>query len=461
MFGMSVSDLHSFARSEFGGSDLGDARLDRRLVNLVEKLAADPGMSIPKAMGDWSQAKAAYRFFANDDVTRDKVLDSHYAATVERVADSGAVLVVQDSCYLNYTHHPATEGLGNIGSKGQKNQLRGVMLHSSLAVAPGTHRVMGLLDQQVVVREGYQAKDEKSKKMRKRGDRESEKWSRGAHNVAARLPQPASLIFVFDREGDVFEAIEQIQDLGARFVIRAEYNRLLEADGGERAYLLDSVRKEAAVARMSVTVPAGGGRAERIADVVLRAGSYAIRPPSDRKRRGCSRKVNLLWIVEEKPPKGVAALEWYLLTSEPLDTAEAAIAVARHYCGRWKIEEWHKALKTGCKMEERQLEDWGRLGVLLAILSVVAWRLLVLRDAARAEVDCPADALSEEDREILRRLQPSLARNAPAREYLRAVAKLGGFLARKSDGHPGWITLWLGYARLCDMRLGFRAAGGR
>jgi hypothetical protein len=149
------------------------------------------------------------------------------------------------------------------------------------------------------------------------------------------------------------------------------------------------------------------------------------------------------------------------VTSEPLDTPEAAIAVARHYCGRWTIEEWHKALKTGCKMEERQLEDWDRLEILLALFSVIAWRLLVLRDAARAEEACPPDALSDEDREILRKVQPKLPRNADAREYLRAVAKLGGFMARKSDGHPGWMTLWLGYARLCDMRLGFRAAGRR
>jgi hypothetical protein len=413
------------------------------------------------AWGKSKSRKAAYRFFANDDVTREKVLDPHYAATVGRVAGLGAVLVVQDSCFLNYTHHPGTEGLGNIGSKGQKNQLRGVMLHSSLAVTPGTHRVMGLLDQQVVVREGYQAKDEKSKKMRRRGDRESEKWSRGARNVVGRLPEAGLLVFVFDREGDVFEAIEQIQDLGSRFVIRANHNRLLEAADGERAYLLDATQKRPVLTRMSVTVPAGSGRKERTADVALRAGQYAIRPPSDHKRRGDSRQVNLLWIVEEKPPKGVEALEWHLVTSEPLDTPEAAIAVARHYCGRWKIEEWHKALKTGCKMEERQLEDWDRLEILLALLSVIAWRLLVLRDAARAEEACPPDALSDEDREILRKVQPKLHKNADAREYLRAVAKLGGFLARKSDGHPGWMTLWLGYARLCDMRLGFRAAGGR
>ena len=135
MSGFSLSDLGAFAREEFGRSDLGDARLDDRLLKMVEKLAADPGMSIPKAMGDWGQAKAAYRFFDNDDVTREKILDPHYGATADRLLEHASVLVIQDSGYLNYTHRPGTEGLGNIGTKGQKNQLRGVLIHSSLAIS--------------------------------------------------------------------------------------------------------------------------------------------------------------------------------------------------------------------------------------------------------------------------------------------------------------------------------------
>lgn len=453
---MNLSDLQAFAQNEFGDSVLGDARLDRRLLSIAEKLAADPGMSLPKAMGTWSQAKAAYRFFANDVVTHEKVIGPHFGATAGRAAEFDEVLVIQDSCFLNYTHHPSTEGLGSIGIR-TGNSLRGVMLHSSLAVEPGTHRVIGLLDQQVVVRKGHQVKGEGSKKMRRRG-RESEKWLHGVRNTLERLQRAGSLIFIFDREGDVFEVIEQIQDAGARFVIRANHNRLLDGFGTERKYLLDAVRKEHALARMSVKVPAGGGRKERIAEVALHSGSYPIRPPADRKRRGQARQVNLLWVVEENPPRRVEALEWCLVTSEPMQTAEAAIAVARHYCGRWKIEEWHKALKTGCKMEERQLAGWDRLEVLLAILSVIAWRLLAVRDAARTEEPCPPEILSEEDRAILRRVQPTLLPAANSRDYLRAIAKLGGFMARKSDGDPGWMTLWLGYARLSDMRLGYNTA---
>ncbi len=460
MSGFNVSDLQAFAREEFGQSDLGDARLDDRLQKLVEKLAADPGMSIPKAMGDWSQAKAAYRFFANDDVTREKILDPHYRATSKRLTEMESVLVVQDSCFLNYTHHPATEGLGNIGSKGQKNQLRGVIIHSALAVEPGTHRVLGLLDQQVIVRKDDPAAEERSRK-RRRPDRESLKWPRGARNAAGRVRQPSGLIFVFDREGDLFEAIEEIQDLGARFVIRANYNRRLQEEGGPSAYLLEAIRKAPVIAHMPVQVAAGGGRPQRTAEVALHAGCYAIMPPKARGRRGAARAVNVLWIVEEHPPQGEDALEWILLTSESLETPQAAVTVARHYCGRWKIEEWHKALKTGCRVEERQLEAWDRLEVLLAIFSVIAWRLLALRDAARSDAPCPPDALSNEDRTILRNLMPSLPKGAKARAYLRAIAKLGGFLGRKSDGEPGWITLWRGYTRLCDMRLGYRAAKKR
>jgi hypothetical protein len=459
LLGSAVSDLSGFARDEFGNCDLGDARLNRRLVKLVEQFSPDPSRSIPKATEHWSQAKAAYRFMENERVTREKVLEPHYRATVERLGSLTSILAIQDSTFLNYTHHPGTEGLGNIGSAKQKNKLRGVMVHSCLAVLPGTHQVVGLLDQQVIVRKGYQDPGESSKQLRSRA-RESEKWLKGVQRTVERSGHPESLIFVFDREGDIFEAIEEIQNSGSGFVIRANQNRLLEELEGERAYLFDAIRQRPILARIRMTVPAGGGRAKREAELSLRGGRYRIKPPAVRKRQGSPREVNLVWILEENPPAGVKPLEWQLLTSERIETGDEASAVARHYSGRWKIEEWHKALKTGCQIESRQLETWDGLEVLLAIFSVIAWRLLALRDAARMQTDCPQEALSAADRIILKRLHSWLPETATPRQYLRAVAMLGGFLARKSDGDPGWMTLWDGFARLRDMRQGFDAASG-
>lgn len=458
-----LSDLAAFAQNEFGGADLGDARLERRLLKVAEQLAADPGSSIPSAMSDWSSAKGAYRFFANEEVTREGILDPHYLATAQRIGDADDVLVVMDSTYLNYTHHPATEGLGRIGSVAMGNKLRGVLVHSALAVAEDSHRVLGMLDQIVILRTGNRPPHQQTREAREGRARESSKWLEGIRHGVERAPRAGQLVFVFDREGDTFEALELIQDLGARFVIRggSSDRRLETIDKRDRQYLLESVRQAEVVGRLKVALPAGSGRRAREAEVTLRSATYGFMPPKVRKKGSAPRQVNVLWVHEEHSPKGQPELDWLLITSEPVDSLQAAERVVRMYRGRWKIEEWHKTLKTGCKIEARQLEDWSRLDVLLGLFSVIGWRLLVLRDAARGLEECPQDALTKEDRVILQRVNPKLSTNPTARDYLRAIAKLGGFLCRKGDGEPGWITLWRGYTRLCDMRVGFAAARGR
>ena len=151
-------------------------------------------------------------------------------------------------------------------------------------------------------------------------------------------------------------------------------------------------------------------------------------------------------------------MEWRLLTSEPVQTVEEVKTVLWHYTGRWKIEEWHKVLKTGCRIEERELETWDRLEVLLGVLSILAWRLLSLRDAVRLSEASTEDYLSDSEQRLLKAMDPYLPKNPTLRDFLRAIAKLGGFLARKRDGHPGWITLWRGITRLHDLNKGFRLA---
>lgn len=449
------ADVARFVKEEFGDAQLGDKRLNKRLQTVAANLARDPSWSIPHANGTWSATKAAYRFCANESVNRENVLEPHIQATTRRIGENGVVLVVSDTMFLNYTHHPATEGLGKIGSRSQPNKLQGVGVHSCLALTLATHRVLGVVDQQVIIRHGYQAANETDHARRKR-KRESEKWLKGVRHVTERVVSADHLIFVFDREGDIFEAVEELQDRGARFVIRATHNRRIETEDGRRAYFMDAIRSEPIIAKKTVTIPAGGGRKERTAEVSIRAATYSIMPPVDRQRSGSSRDVNIVWVMEEFPPKGVEPLEWTLATGERIKTEEDVLAVVDHYCGRWKIEEWHKGLKTGCRIEARELEAWDRLEVLLGIFSVIAWRLLLLRDVARTDgVLRENEHLSERQCVILRELDPSLHGKDDARSYLRSIAKLGGFLGRKRDGDPGWITLWRGFSRLRDIETGY------
>jgi hypothetical protein len=440
---------------EFGDVHLGDARLNRRLLKTVAHLARDPGWSIPHASGSWSATKGAYRLFSHAAVCRERVLEGHIQATVARVRQEPYVLVPADTTYLNYTHHPRTQGLGKIGNRNTQ-ELKGVLVHSALAVTAGTHRVLGLLDQQVLIREDYCPPDEDSRQMRKRS-RESRKWLTGIHRVGQVLGDLRSALFVFDREGDIFEAVETLQDAGARFVIRAAINRRLEES--PLSYLFEAVLAEPVRARKAITLPAGGGRKERIVQVTLQAGAYTVQPPKARNRSGASRRINVIAIREETPSSVEAPMEWVLLTGESIATPDDLLAIMDHYCGRWKIEEWHKALKTGCRIEARQLEEWNRLDVLLGVFSVIAWRLLALRDAAREDsVEVAKDILSPAQRRIIEKMNPSIGAHFKARDYLLALAKLGGFLGRKRDGDPGWITLWRGLSRLNDIEVGFNLA---
>lgn len=450
-------DTLAFVAREFAGASLGDERRRKRLVRVVLDLLEDPSRSIPKASGTWAGAKGAYRFFSNRHVTRESVMKAHWEQTAERIQSRESVLVVEDTTYLNFTHHPATKGLGKIGNRNAKKPLLGVVVHSALAVEVGTHRVLGLIDQEVIVREDYQPADESRAQLRER-PRESDKWMTCARRAIERVGKAEGLIFTFDREGDIFDVLGEIQERGARYVIRATWNRRTE--GSEGGHLLDQIRAEPILGEMSLDLPAGSGQRARTVALELRAASYRILPPP-----GCKSneplEIRIVCAQQKKPAEGETPLEWILLTSEEIGTVQNVEAVIQHYTGRWKIEEWHKALKTGCKIEERELEDWDRLDVLLGVLSIVAWRLLVVRDAARfgdASVD---DYLSGSEQAVLRGMDPKLPKTPSLRDYLRSIAKLGGFLARKRDGDPGWITLWQGFTRLRDLDRGFRLAQGQ
>jgi hypothetical protein len=449
-------DTLAFIAREFGGVALGDERRRKRLVRVVQDLVEDPSRSIPKASGSWTAAKGAYRFFSNHHVTREGVMKAHWEQTAERIRTRESVLIVEDTTYLNFTHHPATKGLGKIGNRNAKKPLMGAVVHSALAVEIGTHRVLGLIDQEVIVREDYQPAEESRAQLQAR-PRESEKWATCARRAIERVGKAEGLIFTFDREGDIFDAIGDIQGRGARYVIRANFNRRTEGEGG---HLLDQIRAEPILGEMSVDLPASPGQRARTVTLDLRAAAYRILPPGYGK---CQEPLDVRVVCarQQKPTEGETPLEWILLTSEEIGTVQSVEAVIQHYEGRWKIEEWHKALKTGCKIEERELEDWDRLDVLLGILSIVAWRLLVLRDAARLGDASVDDYLSGSEQAVLKGMDPKLPKIPSLRDYLRSIAKLGGFLARKRDGDPGWITLWQGFTRLRDLDRGFRLAQGQ
>lgn len=427
---------------EFRGIDLGDKRLDRRCLELVKDLGKHPDQSIPKSCGDWGATKAAYRFFENAHVTREALLGPHIEQTVNRSRQRAEVLAIQDTTYLNYTAHPDTEDLGPIGTL---QGLQGMVVHTTMAVEAQRGEILGILHQEAWARKGRHRKDETAVERRNR-ERESECWQRGVKAVEALGLDQA--IQIMDREGDIYEVL----GVAKRFVIRACRNRLLSKKEG---YLFDAIRRADPLGKMTVVVPARGGRASREALLTVRRRQLTICPPLALGRQGREIEVNVMEAYEQHAPQGTAPLHWILLTSEPVETLEQCVGVVQLYKYRWKIEEFHKSLKTGCQIEQRQLKTRQRLEAVLGLYSVVGMMLLRVRDAARQTGIKASEYFNEVQLKLLRHRYKKLGKKPLVRDAFRAVAQLGGFLARKSDGEPGWKTLWLGMYDLLAMEHGY------
>lgn len=453
--------IAAWALAHFGEAKLGDARRTKRAVQVAAALMEMPGSSLPKATGELAPMKGAYNLLGNPHVDHDDLLSGHIPRTVESCMKEQAILVPQDTTTLTYDGK-TRKGLGPVNDS---ENARGFFAHTALAVSKSTHEVLGVLDQQVYVRSDKRKPKNETAKQRKRRSRESEHWPEGQRRVARAMenavgPKP-KLIFVYDREGDIFEAFEECDRQKQSFVIRAMRNRLLENEEDEqgRRYLLDEVLKAPVMAHTTAQVHAKKDQPARTAQLEVRALKATIRPPRNRNRKGLSLEINIVLAIETQPPEGVEGLCWYLVTREPIETAADVLEVVRIYQARWLIEEFHMGLKSGCAVEERQLETAHSLMNFLAFASVIACHLLSLRDLARRpEQTLAANVLRPSLLMTLSALKPrSLSPTPTTREALRVIAKLGGFVGRKSDGEPGWRTLWRGFERLLCAEAGFLA----
>lgn len=455
---MRQRQLEEVTRKDLGRSHLGHAARNKRLVEVGVALSASPGASMPKAFEDWAGLKGAYRLLSHEAVTHPAILSGHVQATVERCQQHSVVLCVQDTTSLIFAHTVEGDGIIN-----HMKAVHGVIAHTALAVSASTHEVLGVLSQQVWARHG-KVPAEETAHQRQHRRRESEKWSEGVCQVSEALAASAEgqrpqVLHVFDKEGDNFEALEVMEALGDGFVIRVNFNRLLETAVHGGLYLQQAVERAPVQGEYQLQVPRGPGRAQRHARLQGRACTVAVRPPRVRERKGDALQLNVVLAQEVDPPRGVKPLHWCLMTRQPIATWQQCLEVIRAYEARWRVEEFHMGLKTGCALESHQLKTRPRMENMLAVCSVIAWGMLALRDAARQDSPPPASTLlSEVQLALLRRLRPKLPPNPNTYQALRALASLGGFIGRKGDGEPGWRTLWAGWQRLLQVELGYRAA---
>ena len=465
-----MTDTKSFGEVNFGHAQLGDKRRTKRLVSLVDQMVLRPGGTLPQKFRSPCDLQAFYRMMGKDDVTHDAILQSHRQATLDKIKRVGkTVLVLHDTTELEYTTLKSVDTLGPIGSGKFR---RGYLAHNSLAVDPQTREVLGLCNQ-VLHHRARVTKSETQAQRKKRKSRESRLWIQGTEA----LPGDPQFVDVCDRGADTTEFIQHEMKSGRRFVIRSCHDRSLcpghgEADLSNRCNLREyaSGLEQAGTWTLQVTSktelrrPRRKGK-KKLVKRIKREANMAVAFAPVQLCPTKTGKTIPIWVVrvwEIDPPAGQERLEWILLTNEPVNTFEDAYRVVGWYECRWIIEEYHKGMKTGSRIEDMQFTSEERLQPAIAVLSVVTLTLLQLRQASRRPDAKTRKATSVIDQtyvEVLSHWRHKKIRcDWSVHDFYYALARLGGHQNRKHDHPPGWQVIWEGWKELLPMAIGYDAA---
>lgn len=473
-----------FAFSEFGSLHLGDARLDARMREQMEKMARSPSASVQGACSGWAETIGACRMFNNPKVTAEKIFRPHRENLLERASEHDCIALIQDTTELDYSTHTAMRERGVLNS----GHRRGFLLHSQYAVS-GTRVPLGIWRTKLLAREriggGYSPHLPIEEK-------ESFRWVEGvrhAQALARELPDK-EVFSVGDREGDVYEVLHECararseEDRGAHLLVRANLDRTVasltpcgdsEPDAGAQGTLFELTGRARSLGRVEFTIPSRRGvrtsrgktapfhRKPRTVCLRLKACEVTL-PPPVRPRKGVKLGPCHMWMVvaeetgrpedpEEEP------LFWVLLTTYPVGCFEDARKILNLYMRRWDIEVFHRVLKTGCKVEHLRFRDYGAFEPALACNMIVAWRLQYLVHMGRECPDLPCSAVFAEqewraalaiDRKVA---DPRTLEEPGLGEMIRVVARFGGHLGRKNDAPPGAQCMWTGLARVRDFAI--------
>jgi hypothetical protein len=449
-------DAAHWAEHEFGGAPLGDKRLTKRLVDSAQRQGEDPLRAFTAvARDDWAAVKGYYRLIdqpEDSEVTPEHILAPHRARTQRRMQAQATVLCLQDGSDLNFTTRPQTRGLGVIGTNQTGAESLGLHLHSTLAV--NTDGLpLGVLQAQ------FEAPQPRGDAEPPQEEKKSFRWIAGLRDtaaLAATLPD-TRVISVADREADVFDLYaEQQQHPQVDLLVRAKHNRRL-ADGQR---LFDQVRDTAIRGQVVLEVegqslrtktskqPARLGRAARTAELALRYGPVTLRGTPTGADQPITVELTAVHAVEQDPPTGVEPIEWFVLTTVDVTSAEQAAEVLRWYRLRWRIEDWHRVLKSGCKIDELGHHSTERLERAIAIRLVIAWRVMLMTLLGREAPELPPELLfSDTELRVLGDYAQSRRRERPTRlaDAVREIAILGGYLNRNTDPPPGHQLIWHGY----------------
>jgi hypothetical protein len=443
---------------EFEGARLGDVRRENRVRELARTLALNPSASFPTATKTEAALEATYRLFRNKSVSMEGILAGHYARTAERACSEDVVLAVHDTTDFKFKGEGTRDGLGPLRGNGQ-----GFFGHFTLLVAPGeARRPLGVISIQTWARP-----PKKQKISTTRGQTlEASRWKKGAACAEERIAGRCPVIHVMDREGDSYDLWAELATAKSRFVIRNSRKRVLE-DG---RLLLDAISQAKTVVEREVQLSGRRARNDlfnrkrnparetRLARLAISAETVEIsRPLMCEQSLPATLRLNFVHVREIDTNGKEPPVDWVLATTESIDTVADIERVVDIYRSRWVIEEYFKALKTGCEFEKRQLESEHTLSNALAVLVPIAWQLLLLRSLARTDDQAPAAAaLNKTQLTILASVSKKLPREPTVRQALLAVAALGGHI--KNNGEPGWMVLGRGLQHLLALEQGWKIA---
>lgn len=431
-----------WVKKQWQGAPLGDKRLEKRAVTIGEACLKTPDGTLPEKFGNWADTKGAYRFFDSESVTHEALQTVHNKNVVEIAgASKHMVLFIQDGSELLYNKHQSTYGLGpTADAYGQ-----GIMFHTCLAVEwvkDSPPVTIGVAKQIPWIR----PENSETKKSKEQTEKESRVWL-DTLKAIGKPPIGSQWVSVGDRGNDIYEYIVGASDELWDYVVRAKHDRTILIDG-ETKRLHQWIRSLEPKGEYELDLRSRGEKLLRKAKLKITWGQTVMLPPQN--KRGKSISVTYVRAFDPTDPD----LEWILITSLKVNSIEDALLVVQIYEQRWIIEEYHKCLKTGCRIEDAQLKTGKRLLRLLGILGVIAAKILHLRDLSRQQPDRPAEELITKEVVEIVKSRYKLVGVISLSELWKRIAMMGGFLGRKSDGTPGWQTIWKGWLRIQDILAG-------
>jgi hypothetical protein len=462
-----VEGMDAWIQDELSGCDLKDRRLEERLSKLLGDLSSRIGQGIPMACQDWSATKAAYRFLDNEKVDEAAILAGHLQATRSRFdAVGGLVLVLHDTTEFSFKREqPGAIGKTHKSYIGKRTKagrpivktICGLMMHSSLVVTP-EGLPLGLAAVKFWTRQHFKGANALKKKINPTrvpiDQKESVRWIENLRQSTELLGGPARCVHVGDRESDIYELFCAAHDEGTHFCVRASTDRL--AESGDTTVAKEMSHAECGTHAVELTDHRGK---HFTAQLEVRFRQMTVRPPIGKQKQYPPLQLTAIHARETNAPEDREPLEWKLLTDVPVTNLQEATEKLDWYAMRWKIETFHKILKSGCHVEDAKLRTAQRLTNLLAIYCIVSWRIFWLCMVNRtAPKSPPTTVFTDTELQLLDHADPKPSREPTKTltHYLYTVARLGGYLSRASDGPPGNKVLWRGFTRLMDLHLGYQ-----